>query len=255
VGLKAVYLWVDGIYVKAGLEKEKAALLVAVAGLADGRKVVVAIQAGVRESTESWSALLRSLRDRGLNCPRLVIGDGHLGIWGALANVYPEAEEQRCWNHRILNILDQIGKKGQAQAKIWLRQIMYAETREEAEALKGKFQRWCTQRGWEQAGRLLDKDWERLVAYCDFPKAHWKHLRTTNPVESPFAAVRLRTTAAKRYKRVDNATAVLWKLLMLAERRFRKLDGHEFLGEVAAGVRFKNGERQAEPVRDPGSCS
>jgi len=244
--LQVVYLWVDGIYVKAGLEKEKAALLVAVAGLVDGSKVVVAVQAGARESTESWSVLLRGLKQRGLNCPCLVIGDGHLGIWGALANVFPEAREQRCWNHRILNLLDQIGKKGQAQAKVWLRQIMYAETREEAEALKTKFQRWCDQRGWSQAGKLLDHDWERLMAYYDFPKAHWKHLRTTNPVESPFAAVRLRTTAAKRYKRVENATAVLWKLLMLAERGFRRLNGHHLLGEVAAGVTFKNGERQRE---------
>ena len=244
--LEVVYLWVDGIYVKAGLEKEKAALLVAVAGLVDGSKVVVAIKAGARESTESWSELLRKLKEKGLNCPRLVIGDGHLGIWGALRNVFPEAEEQRCWNHRILNILDKVPKKGQTQAKIWLRQIMYAETREEAEALKAKFQRWCTQRGWGEAGKLLDHDWERLVAYYDFPKAHWKHLRTTNPVESPFAAVRLRTTAAKRYKKVENATAVLWKLLMLAERNFRRLNGHHLLGEVAAGVKFKNGERQRE---------
>lgn len=244
-----VYLWVDAVYVKAGLEKEKAALLVAVAGLADGRKAVIGVASGHRESIESWSAFLRDLLGRGMKCPRLVIGDGHLGIWGALANVCPSAQEQRCWNHRILNVLDQIGKKGQAQARVWLRQLMYAETREEAERVRAKFDRWCEQRGWGQAGQLLERDWERLVTYYDFPKEHWKHLRTTNPVESPFAAVRLRTTAAKRYKRVDNATAVLWKLLMLAEKTFRKLDGPRLMADVALGARYKNGMRIREELK------
>jgi len=128
-GLEVVYLWVDGVYVKAGLEKEKAALLVAVAGLSDGRKVLVALQAGHRESEASWSAVLRTLRDRGMQAPRLVIGDGHLGIWAALCHVFPQAEEQRCWNHRILNVLDKLPKKAQARAKIMLRALAYAETR------------------------------------------------------------------------------------------------------------------------------
>src|SRR5262249_16244502 len=109
--MEVVYLRVDGIYVKAGLEKGKACLLVAIAGLSDGRKVFVGLQAGVRESTHSWSALLRSLRERGMNAPKLVIGDGHLGIWAGLRNIYPEASEQRCWNHRVLNLLDRISKK------------------------------------------------------------------------------------------------------------------------------------------------
>jgi putative transposase len=239
-----VYLWVDGIYVKAGLEKEKAALLVAVAALADGRKVILAVQAGQRESTESWSSLLRDLKRRGMACPRLVIGDGHLGIWGALANVYPEAGEQRCWNHRILNVLDRVPAKKQAQVTVWLRELMYAPTREKAAEQKGKFQRWCEQQGLGEAGRLLDEDWERLVAYYDYPKEHWKHLRTTNPVESPFASVRLRTTAAKRYKRVESATAMIWKLLMVAERSFRKVNAPELMAQVAAGARYINGGRQ-----------
>jgi len=130
--LEVVYLWADGIYVKAGLEKEKAALLVVIAALADGRKVVLAVQCGHRESTESWASLLRDLKRRGMNVPRLVVADGHLGLWAALAQVSPEAGEQRCWNHRILNVLDRVPKKGQGAAQVWLRQIMYAETREQA---------------------------------------------------------------------------------------------------------------------------
>jgi putative transposase len=240
---QVVYLWVDGIYVKAGLEKEKAALLVAVGALSDGSKVILAVEAGHRESTESWSRLLRSLKQRGMNGPHLVIGDGHLGIWGALANVYPEAGEQRCWNHRILNVLDRVPTKKQAQVKVWLRELMYAATREKALEQKGKFQTWCEGQGFGEAGRLLDEDWGRLVAYYDYPKEHWVHLRTSNPVESPFAAVRLRTTAAKRYKRVENATAMIWKLLMVAEQTFRKVNAPELMRSVASGASYVNGKR------------
>ena len=118
--LKVVYMWVDGVYVKAGLEKEKAAILVVLAALSDGSKVVVTAMPDYRESTESWSEVLRGLKERGLECPRLVIGDGHLGIWGALRNVYPEAAEQRCWNHKILNVLDKLPKRAHAQAKLLL---------------------------------------------------------------------------------------------------------------------------------------
>jgi transposase-like protein len=241
--VQVVYLWVDGIYVKAGLEKEKAALLVAVAALSDGSKVILAVEAGVRESQESWSRLLRELKRRGMNAPRLVIGDGHLGIWGALSNVYPEAGEQRCWNHRIVNVLDRVPKKKQEQVKVWLRELMYAPTREKATEQKGKFQHWCEGQGLGEASRLLDDDWERLVAYYDYPKDHWVHLRTTNPVESPFASVRLRTSAAKRYKRVENASAMIWKLLMVAEGGFRKVNAPELMAKVAAGATYVNGIR------------
>jgi putative transposase len=241
--LEVVYLWVDGIYVKAGLEKEKAALLVAVGALRDGRKVVLAVEAGHRESIESWSAILRDLKSRGMNAPRLVIGDGHLGIWGALSNVYPESLEQRCWNHRIVNLLDKVAKREQAQASSLLTAIPYAESRQEAEDRKKTFQQWCEKRGFVAAARLIDVDWERMVNFYSFPKEHWKHLRTTNPVESPFAAVRLRTTAAKRYKKVENATAVIWKTLMIAEKHFRRLDAPELLAEVAEGAVYLNGVR------------
>jgi putative transposase len=249
--LEVVYLWVDGIYVKAGLEKEKAALLVAIGALRDGSKVVLAVEAGHRESSESWSRILRNLKARGMNCPRLVMGDGHLGIWGALTNVYPEAGEQRCWNHRTLNVLDRVPHKEQPQARARLTQIAYAETKQEAERLKEKFQEWSRQRGFERAGQLLEEDWERLVAYYCFPQEHWVHLRTTNVVESPFAAVRLRTDAARRYKKADNATAVIWKVLMVAESRFRRLNAPELVAEVAAGGVYENGRRVMPPQEQP----
>jgi transposase-like protein len=241
--LEAVYLWVDGVYVKAGLEKEKAALLVVIVGLRDGQKHVIAVEAGHRESTESWAAILRDLKGRGLEAPKLVIGDGALGIWGGLANVYPESKEQRCWNHRIINVLDKLSKKQQRQGKLFLTRIPYAETREQAEKLKKEFQIWCEKKGAAEAGRLLDHDWERMVSFYGFPKQHWKHLRTTNVIESPFAAVRLRTTAAKRYKKVENATAVIWKVLRVVEKSFRRLDAPELLPEVLAGLSYVNGVR------------
>jgi putative transposase len=241
--LEVVYLWVDGIYVKAGLEKEKAAMLVAIAGLRDGRKVVLAVESGARESTEAWSTILRDLKRRGLNCPKLVIGDGHLGIWGGLANVYAEAQEQRCWNHRVVNVLDQLPKKEQATGKEMLKSIPYADTKEQAERKKQVFQSWCRKKGFESAAKLIDRDWERMTTFYAFPKEHWKHLRTTNVVESPFATVRLRTGAAKRFKKVKNATAVIWKTLLVAEKSFRKLDAPELLSEVAEGATYVNGIR------------
>jgi len=240
-GLEVVYLWVDGVYVKAGLEKEKAALLVAIGGLSDGRKVVLSVVPGHRESTESWAGFLRDLRARGLGSPKLVIGDGHLGIWGALRNVYPEAEEQRCWNHKVVNVLDKLPRKQQAQAKLLLSQIPYAETQAQAERLRSYFSDWCRERGHDHAAGALERDWERMVAFYQFPKEHWTHIRTTNPVESPFAALRLRTDAAKRYKRVDNATAVIWKMLLIAETKFRRLNAPELLKKVFEGVEYKDG--------------
>ena len=241
--LEPVYVWADGIYVKAGLEKDKAAMLVLIAALRDGRKVVLAVESGYRESTESWAALLRDLKARGLRPPRLVIADGHLGIWGAVTTVFPEVDEQRCWNHRIVNVLDTLPQKLQAEGRALLTQIPYAETREEAEQQKEAFQAWATKKGVPAAGRRLAEDWERLVTFYAFPKEHWKHLRTTNVVESPFAAVRLRTAAAKRFKKVENATAVIWKTLLVAEQSFRRLDAPELLPEVAEGVAYVNGER------------
>ena len=227
--LEVVYVWVDGVYVKAGLEKEKAAILVVMAA------------PGYRESTQSWSDVLRDIKRRGLSCPRLVVGDGHLGIWGALRNVYPQAAEQRCWNHKVMNVLDRLPKRRQEEAKLLLRRIPYAPSRTEAERLRTAFTRWCRDRSYEAAAEALERDWDRMITFYDFPKEHWGHIRTTNPVESPFAALRLRTDAAKRYKRVDRAIAVIWKMLMVAEQRFRRLKAHELMEDVYLGAQYVDG--------------
>jgi len=241
-GLEPVYLWADGIYVKAGLEKDKAALLVILAGLRDGRKVVLAVEPGHRESAATWGRILRGLRQRGLKVPRLVIADGHLGIWAALAEVFPEVAEQRCWNHKLINVLDRLPRRVQAEARALLKKIPYAKTREKAEQLRDQF---VERYGGDHpaAAETLLRDWERMVTFYEFPREHWKHLRTTNPVESPFAAVRLRTNAGKRYKKVASASALIWRLLMVAERNFRRLDHPELLPEVAMGARYCNGIR------------
>ncbi|MFQ5918112.1 MAG: IS256 family transposase [Candidatus Binatia bacterium] len=249
-GLEVVYLWVDGVYVKAGLEREKAAILVVLAALSDGRKVVVTAVPGYRESTESWSEVLRDLKRRGMGCPRLMVGDGHLGIWGALRNVYPEAAEQRCWNHKILNVLGKLPKREHGQAKLVLCHIPYARTRKEAERLKSRFLAWCCERGYQAAAETLERDWERMMTFYQFPQEHWQHLRTTNPVESPFAALRLRTDAAKRYKRVDRATAVIWKMLMVAEKRFRRLRAPELMMDVYHGAQYVDGIRLQTAIEE-----
>lgn len=239
--LEVAYLWVDGIYVKAGLETEKAALLVVIGGLSDGRKVVLAIEPGYRESTESWSGVLRDLKERGMNCHCLVTGDGNLGIWGALSNVYPDALEQRCWNHKVLNVLDKLPKRVCLKAKRQLQYIAYSRSRQEAEERRDLFVHWCQREGYHRASETLIRDWERMVTFYRFPKEHWKHLRTTNVVESPFAALRLRTDAAKRYRKVENATVVIWKMLMLAEQRFRRLDTPEKMKLVYLGIDLQKG--------------
>src|SRR5947207_1059566 len=163
-GLEPVYLWADGIYVKAGLEKDKAALLVIVAGLRDGRKVVLAVESGYRESAEAWGRMLRDLRARGMSAPRLVVADGHLGIWAALSQVLPEVAEQRCWNHKIVNVLDTLPKKLQAEARELLCRIPYAKTRREAEKLRQEFRSLYGQQQ-PKAVETLERDWDRLVAF------------------------------------------------------------------------------------------
>lgn len=243
-----VYVWADGIYVKAGLEREKAALLVVIGAFRDGRKEVLAVVPGYRESTESWAAVLRDLKARGLSTPKLVVADGHLGIWGAVAQVWPETREQRCWNHKILNVLDRLPRKVQTEAKPLLTGIPYAPTRREAERQRKEFAHRYGQ-WYPRAAEVLESDWERLVTFYDFPEPHWKHLRTTNVVESPFAAVRLRTTAAKRFKKVTNASALIWRVLMVAEKRFRRLDAPELLVVVVAREKFTDGQLIASTHR------
>src|SRR4030095_1550791 len=249
-GLQGVYLWVDGVYVKAGFEKEKAAVLTVMAALSDGAKVIVALKAGYRESREGWSELLRDLRKRGMNSPKLVIGDGNLGIWSALGEIFPEAKEQRCWNHRIVNALDKVPKKLHGQALVYLRQIPYAASVQEAGALKAKYQQWCRKKALEDAARVLDRDWARMITFYEFPKEHWPHLRTSNPVESPFSALRLRTDAARRFKKVGNALAVIWKMMLVSEKRFRRLHAPELLKDVYNGVKYANGVKVTDETEE-----
>jgi|TARA_B100000959_G_scaffold264930_1_gene305919 transposase-like protein len=235
-----VYAWADGIYIKAGLEKEKAALLVVIGAMSDGRKEILTIVPGYRESTESWTDVLRDLRDRGLTAPVLLAADGHLGIWAGLAEIWPHTAEQRCWNHRILNVLNKLPKTVQAEARGLLTQIPYAPTRQEAKKRRDQFaKRFRGQ--YPDAAALLERDWDRMVTFYDYPEAHWQHLRTTNVIESPFASVRLRTDAAKRYKKVANATALIWRVLMVAEKRFRKLNAPHLMTDVYAGERYEDG--------------
>lgn len=237
-----VYVWADGIYVKAGLEKEKAALLVVIGAMKDGTKEVLTVVPGFRESKESWLGVLRDLRDRGLRPPRLVLADGAAGIWGAVDQVWPEADTQRCWNHKIMNVLDRLPKPVQREARQLLSSIPVAASRVQAEKLRDAFGDRFRDR-YPEAAKTLEKDWDRMVTFYSYPAEHWKHLRTTNIVESPFAAVRLRTDAARRFQKTPNATAMIWKLLLVAQQRFRKLDGEVEIADVYEGAKFTDGKR------------
>ena len=238
---EVVYLWADGIYVKAGLEKDKAALLVVVGALRDGRKEVLAVEPGFRESAESWAGVFRDLQRRGLCAPRLVVADGNSGVWGAVTEIWPSAAEQRCWNHKLVNVLDKLPKKVQPEARPLLTCIPYASTKAEAKLLADGFcERYAAL--YPKAVACLRDDWERMVSFYAFPAEHWKHIRTTNVIESPFSAVRLRTDAAKRFKKVANATALIWKLLCVAQKRFRRLDAPELARDVHAGRQFADGK-------------
>jgi len=243
-----VYLWADGVYVKAGLEDTKAALLVLIGAGADGRKVILAVESGQRESTESWATVLRDLKARGLRAPKLTIADGHLGIWSALATVYPASAEQRCWNHKLRNVLDAVPKRRQAEVKAALQEIASADTERAATTRRDTFAR-TYRRQFPKAVERLERDWERLVAYYAFPQEHWRHLRTTNVIESPFAAVRLRTTAAKRFKKVENATALIWKTLLVVEQHFRKLNAPHLCQAVHDGMVYRDGQRAITVTR------
>jgi transposase-like protein len=238
--LEVVYVWADGVYVKAGLADSKAALLVVIGAVRDGRKVVLAIESGHRESTEAWARVLRDLRARGLRAWRATVADGHLGIWAAVAQIYPESAEQRCWNHRLMNVIDQLPRSVWPTAQALLRQIPYARSRRECERRRDAF---VTRYGQlsPKAAATLCRDWERMVTFYRFPQAHWVHLRTTNIVESPFAAVRLRTDAGKRYKQVAHAEALIWKILMVAEKKFRRVNAPHLLGLVYEGEKFVDG--------------
>jgi putative transposase len=233
------YLWADGIYVKAGLGKEKAALLVVIGVQSDGSKRFLALEAGYRESKESWAGVLRQLKSRGVKEPRLFVGDGHLGLWAAVSEVYPQAQHQLCWNHKMLNVIDAVSRNEQSQVKSHLQAMMYAENREQALKERKKFEQ--AFRHNPKAIKTVVENWEWLMTYYDFPREHWKHLRTSNVVESPFSRVRLRTAASRRFKSQINATCLIWKTLMVAEMSFRKLDAPQLVDKVARGVKYNDG--------------
>ena len=237
---RPVYLWADGIYVKAGLEKDKAAVLVVIAAFADGTKRVLSVEPGFRESRESWKEVLASLVRRGLQPPRVLVADGGLGLWAAVAELGWPCLEQRCWKHKTQNVLDVLPHAEQKTALKILRAIPQSMTREEAEARRDAFIESYRER-YPRACERLASDWERMVAFYELPREHWKHLRTSNVVESPFQVVRLRTNAARRFKKTENATAILWKLLMLAEKTFRRLDRAHVLNDLLQGAKFVNG--------------
>lgn len=234
------YLWADGIYVKAGVGKEKAALLVVIGVQRDGQKRFLALEPGYRESKESWAMVLRQLKCRGVKSARLFVGDGNLGLWAAVGEVYPQAHEQLCWNHKMLNVIDAVSKKEQSQAKSHLTTMMYADNRQEALKERKKFEQ--AFRHNPKAVKTVVENWERLTTYYDFPREHWKHLRTSNVVESPFSRVRLRTTASRRFKSQINATCLIWKTLMVAELSFRKLNAPHLVEKVAEGKKYDNGK-------------
>lgn len=249
-GLEVVYQWADGIYVKAGLEKDKAALLVIIGALTNGHKVFLACESGYRESKESWSGVLRDMAARGLKLGSMTIADGHLGIWSALAELHPKGNEQRCWNHKIRNVLDCFPKRIRSEAAEYLKRIPYAETVKECVKLRNVFvERYG--KDYPKAAEKLMTDWDRMVTFYSYPKEHWVHLRTTNVVESPFSSVRLRTDAAKRFKKIQNATAMIWKLLQVAEKSFRTLKGFWLLSDVYAGRKFVDGVKVKHESKAP----
>lgn len=238
-----VYVWADGIHLSIRLEEDRLCLLVIVGVRPDGTKELIAVEDGYRESTESWSSVLRSLRDRGMHAPLLAVGDGALGFWGAVRDVWPETREQRCWFHKMGNVLDKLPKRLQPKAKRMLREIMSAETKTHAEEAITTFEAEFAPRH-EKAVECLVKDRETLLTLFDFPAEHWKHLRTTNAVESPFATVWLRQRVTKGAGSRTKGLLMAFKLLDMAQLRWRRLNGSELLPLVRAGVRFVDGTQQ-----------
>lgn len=210
-------------------------MLVLIGATAAGEKVILAVESGQRESSESWSAVSRDLKARGLRCPKLTIADGHLGIWSAIGGVYPESRQQRCWNHQLRNVLDVVPQKHQPTVKRDLQATASAETNAACEQLKKQFRK-SYERAHPKAVERLERDWERMVMYHNFPSEHCPHIRTTNVVESPFSAVRLRTGAGKRFKKIANATALIWKMLLVVEKNIGKLRAPHLLRDVYDGV-------------------
>lgn len=238
-----VYLWVDGVHFGVRSDDAAQCILVVMGATAEGKKELVAVTDGYRESEQSWRELLLDLKARGLSTdPKLAIGDGALGFWKALPQVFGMTKMQRCWVHKTANILNKLPKNQQAKAKLQLQQIWMAATREEALKAFNHFLI-LYQAKYPKATACLEKDGDALLAFYDFPAEHWAHIRTTNPIESTFATVRLRTTKTRGCVSRNSILAMVFKLAKCAEQNWHRLNGSDFLPEVLAGIAFKNGLR------------
>ncbi len=247
-GKHYVYVWADGIHFNIRLEEDRQCILVLMGATADGRKELIAVQDGHRESEQSWYELLLDGKQRGLCVdPTLATADGALGFWKALPKVFPTTREQRCWVHKTANVLDKMAKRVQPGAKSKLHEIWMAPTREDAHKAFDHFVA-TYQAKYPDAVECLKKDRDVLLAFYDFPAEHWMHLRTTNPIESTFATVRLRHRRTKGNGSRTACLAMVFKLCESAARTWRLLNGATLLPEVIAGVQFINGEKAERPA-------
>ena len=244
-GKRYVYVWADGIYFNLRLSDDRPCVLVLMGALEDGTKELIAMIDGERESEQSWLELLLDAKSRGLiDAPMLATGDGALGFWKALRQVFPSTRHQRCWVHKTVNVLDKLPRGQQVWAKSMLHEIWMAATKEDALKALGKFAA-TYQAKYPKAVECLLKDQEELLAFYDFPAEHWQHLRTSNPIESTFATVRLRTYKTKGAGSRSACLAMAFKLVESAQNHWRKLNGSPLLPEVVAGVMFKDGVKLA----------
>ncbi len=254
-GVDYVYCWADGIHVNVRLEEERLCLLVLIGVRTDGRKELIALTDGYRESTGSWADLLRDARRRGMRAPVLAVGDGALGFWGALGEVFPQTRAQRCWFHKSANVLSALPKSAHPGARKALAEIWNAEDREHAEAAVKAFAKTYGAK-WPKAVAKITDDEQELLAFFDFPAEHWIHLRTTNPIESTFATVRHRTKVTKGPGSKAAGIAMAFKLIQAAQDRWRAVNAPHLVALVRAGARFERGqlvERDPapEPVTEP----
>jgi len=237
-----VYVWVDGIHTKVRLgHDDRVCCLVMVGARPDGKKELLAIQDGYRESSESWAELLRDLKRRGMRAPVLAIGDGALGFWAAVREVFPETRHQRDWVHKTANVLDALPKSTHRRARKAIKEITEAENKARAKEAIKEFEEEFSKK-WPKAAAKISEEKEALLAFYDYPAEHWRHLRTTNPIESPFATVRARTNLTKGSGSREAGVAMIYKLLEAAEGRWRRLNGYHLVPLVRAGARFENGE-------------
>jgi putative transposase len=250
-GREYVYVWVDGIHFNIRLDDDRLCTLVIIGARPDGEKELLAVEDGYRESAESWKAVLRELKQCGMVAPVLAVGDGALGFWAAAREVWPETREQGCWCHKLANVLDKLPQRLHSRAKRALHEMMYAARRSDCEAAKVRFAAEY-QAKYPKAVESLTANWERLVCFFEFPAEHWKHLRTTNVIESAFATVRLRERVTKGAGSRTKGLLMAFKLLDMAQQRWRRLDGTALLPLVRAGVKFVDGvQKQIPPTAQP----